>query len=460
MYNEGLFPSSLLTKISAIICVHSRDKHLKDAIKSLVNQSLKPTEYEIIIVNNGSSNKVATVISSFQDVANIRVLQEKNEGLSLARNTGWIAAESDVVAFLDDDAIASPDWLSNILTVFNEGKSISVVGGPVLPIWESSPPKWINESLIGYLSIVDWGSKRIELDEDKWLVGTNIAYKKTHVSECGGFHPGLGRQGNSLGLHEETFLNEKIRAAGYKIVYDPTIVVQHHIQKDRLSEEWFYKVSFEDGRSLFRLDSLENEDFDVAIQGKKEEQLDIADAIIKSVSNEGLTINNACLLLRWIGYSSELFSNKNSYRPVHDSLKKSKEKEKELLDLQKDYKKKSEELASLLQDLEQEKLQLDSTKKELDSTKKELDAINEKLDQRICELDSLQKELAKQARESKKLQTDLSEELRKILQLQNLLHTANDELDHTYQSYSYRLGMALTYVPRAIRRYIRKLQKH
>ncbi|MBV5279757.1 MAG: glycosyltransferase family 2 protein, partial [Actinobacteria bacterium] len=108
--------------ISAIICTHNGARHLAKAIESLIKQSMLEERYEIIIVDNCSSDSTKEVIDNFTTVKNIRYVLESTLGLSFARNAGWHTARGKYVAYLDDDAVASSVWLENILGAFENTK--------------------------------------------------------------------------------------------------------------------------------------------------------------------------------------------------------------------------------------------------------------------------------------------------------------------------------------------------
>src|SRR5262249_15438285 len=167
-------------------------------------------------------------------------------GLSHARNIGTAHARAEVVAFMDDDAIAAPDWAAQILRAFETfaGRA-GVVGGRVLPRWIGARPPWLGDNLLSYLSILDWGEQTRPLRPHEWLVGCNIAFDKQVLSSVGGFSRALGRVGAGLALlsSEEVEVAEKIHRAGRVAVYCPDAVVHHVIDPSRLTRTWFRRRS-------------------------------------------------------------------------------------------------------------------------------------------------------------------------------------------------------------------------
>ena len=228
-------------EVSAIICTHNRAKYLRKAIRSLADQSLRKSLYEIIIIDNGSTdNTKRIVLEELASVSNLRYVYEPVLGLSQARNTGWKNAEGEYVAYLDDDAIAGPQWLEKILLTFNSVKPVpGAVCGKVEPIWEAPRPGWVPDSMLGAFTIVDWSQCPIILNKKQFLPGANFALPIYLIRKVGGFKTKLGRQGNKLLSMEETLLRREIEAMGYYCYYNPQIAVRHHILASRLTQRWF-----------------------------------------------------------------------------------------------------------------------------------------------------------------------------------------------------------------------------
>jgi len=238
--------------ISAIICTHNRPEYLDKAIISLLEQDLPKNKYEILVVDNcsdGSTKKIVTKYSSFE---NIRYLFESNLGLSYARNTGYRNAYGVYIAYLDDDAIASPDWLGRILEAFESViPKPGCVGGKTRPIWETARPSWLADSLLHGLGVIDWSDTPHFLDnlDKEWLVGANFAFPAEILEAIGGFDNHLDRVGKSLLSSGDVFLEKQIMKRGYSCYYHPKISVSHHIMKSRVSQSWFKKRYYWQGVS-------------------------------------------------------------------------------------------------------------------------------------------------------------------------------------------------------------------
>ncbi|HEY9659004.1 MAG TPA: glycosyltransferase family A protein, partial [Allocoleopsis sp.] len=126
-------------QISAIICTYNRETYLGTAIDSLLSQDFA-APFEVIVVDNASTDNTRAVIEtrltrSLPSHLQLHYIYEPVNGLSVARNTGAKAAQSSLLAYLDDDAVASPTWLQAIYTAYQHNEKLAVAGGKVTLLW-------------------------------------------------------------------------------------------------------------------------------------------------------------------------------------------------------------------------------------------------------------------------------------------------------------------------------------
>jgi glycosyltransferase involved in cell wall biosynthesis len=238
-------------EISAIICTRDRSADLARCLRALTRQTLASSLYEVIVVDNGSSDDTPSVAASFCQHANFCYVREEKTGLAIARNTGIGLSSGDIVAFTDDDAEPEASWLQRILARFREHpRDVGIVGGDVIPVWETARPEWLTDDLLRPLSAgLRWSTEPRLLRDGEWLVEVNAAYSKWVLAQIGGFPEHLGRAGEIL-LSGEGGVDRLIRRAGFKLYYDPAILVRHHIPASRLTRAWFRRRSFWQGVSL------------------------------------------------------------------------------------------------------------------------------------------------------------------------------------------------------------------
>ncbi|MBM4065526.1 MAG: glycosyltransferase [Planctomycetes bacterium] len=231
--------------ISVIIPTFNRSEKLILVLEALNNQSLPSHDYEVLVVDNNSNDNtkeaVETSIGKFTRL-NIKYLFEKQQGLNFARNCGVQQAHSNIIAFLDDDAIPHSHWLKMLLDSYRDS-SIGCVGGKIIPSFPGDVklPYWTSNIFNGYFSGFDLGITHIkELTEnDGFPYGANISFKKEAIISAGLFNPALDRRGKNLIAGGETEMCIRLYRGGWKILYNPRAVVHHLISPDRLKRDYF-----------------------------------------------------------------------------------------------------------------------------------------------------------------------------------------------------------------------------
>ncbi|MFX0126145.1 MAG: glycosyltransferase, partial [Candidatus Hodarchaeota archaeon] len=162
--------------ISVIVCTYDNEHLLSFTLESLENQNLPNDLYQVIIVINNSKDTTRQLaIRYVQNNPNFSLINETRQGLSHARNKGWKNALGKFVAFIDDDARASPNWCQKIIDAFeNITPKPTAVGGAIYPLYERKPPKWFSNKF----EIRSWGEKPHFLKGNtmKWgFSGSNMA---------------------------------------------------------------------------------------------------------------------------------------------------------------------------------------------------------------------------------------------------------------------------------------------
>ena len=244
-----------------MVCTHNRAAYLRKALRSLAEQALSPAAFEVVVVDNASTDETPSVVREARDGGmGIVAVHEKRRGLAHARNAGLEASRAPFVAYLDDDAIATPAWLSTLLEVFEEERPVpGCAGGRIDPIWEAPRPAWLSDALLPYLAIIDWMPEPGLLDEPRYLAGANVAFARAALQEVGGFSPDLGRVGTQLLSNEEIAVERRLRRRGYRCYYHPAAAVSHHVPASRLERRWFVRRFYWQGVSDAVLEMLEEE---------------------------------------------------------------------------------------------------------------------------------------------------------------------------------------------------------
>lgn len=240
----------MTVRISAVVCTHNRAGYMAGALRSLERQTLSPDRYEVILVDNASTDGTARIAAGFDGLPGFRYLYEPALGLSRARNTGWRHARGEFVAFLDDDAVADPCWLETILHAFETVRpQPGIVGGRIRLIWENPRPTWLGDELTTVLTALDYGDRPRLLTGRELLFGANMAFPRRLIEAAGGFRTDLDRRGSSLLSNGDSDLYRDIVAHGHPGYYHPEAAVGHHAHAARLTQKWFVRRAFWQGVS-------------------------------------------------------------------------------------------------------------------------------------------------------------------------------------------------------------------
>jgi len=203
----------------------------------LAQQAPNTPPFELIVVDNNSSDATAAVVERFaRDDDRVRYVFESRQGLSHARNAGIDAARASLVAFTDDDVRADPDWVGAIVRAFSTHPDIDMVGGRVLPIWPALPPAWLTRRHWAPLALVDYGEQAftITADQPKCLVGANLACRRALFDTVGVFATDFQRVKDGIGSLEDHEFMLRLWRAGRKALYDPRLTIRAEIQPNRL----------------------------------------------------------------------------------------------------------------------------------------------------------------------------------------------------------------------------------
>jgi glycosyltransferase involved in cell wall biosynthesis len=237
---------------SLCICTYNNYDLLYKCLLSAANQSAPFDEYEIIILDNTPTEIIAESKKEYDKIHNLsktikncRYINMLTNGLSGARNACIEESKSDLIYFVDDDAIPDSNLIRNMVNKF-KNPSIGVVGGKIIPDWQiAERPKWLSDEQLGQLSMADFSEKDVLLDEYEkpiWLVGANICFRLNALKEIGGFGTHLGRKGETGTLlsGEEDQAVRQIREK-YSALYTPDCIVNHIVDPSRLNQSWFVK---------------------------------------------------------------------------------------------------------------------------------------------------------------------------------------------------------------------------
>jgi len=238
---------TLALEISVIICAYTEERweELLASVESVQKQTLPP--YEIIVVIDHNKTLHQRAYQTLKDI----VVVENHEvrGLSGARNSGLALARGGVIAFIDEDATASSDWLKTLYVNYQD-KTVLGVGGQIRPDWQMGRPAWFPEEFDWVVGCTYQGLPK-QTAPVRNLIGCNMSFRREVFSTVGGFRNGIGRVGILPVGCEETELC--IRARQFwpdrNFIYDPKATVLHRVPSKRSTFSYFFSRCYSEGIS-------------------------------------------------------------------------------------------------------------------------------------------------------------------------------------------------------------------
>lgn len=233
--------------VSVVICSYTEDRWdmLMSAVESARHQTVRPAQTIVVVDYNTDLYK--RLIFTMSDVVIVENTGPK--GLSGARNSGVAAATTGIVAFLDDDAQAAPDWLERLTALYDD-PDVLAVGGRAEPAWEAGRPGYFAEELDWIVGCSYRGLPKVAA-EVRNVIGANMSFRSEVLTGVGGFNTALGRQNTlPLGCEEtEICIRAVIGSPGSRIVYEPEALVKHFVPADRGTLKYMLQRSWSEGIS-------------------------------------------------------------------------------------------------------------------------------------------------------------------------------------------------------------------
>lgn len=245
--------------LSVIIPTRNRSELLAQALESLTRQTLPLAEFEVVVVDNGSTDRTAEVVEGFRnDLPLLRYVHEARPGLHAGRHSGMNAARGDILTFADDDIEALPSWAASIVKAFAD-PSVALVGGNNLPLFVEPPPRWLRAlwrrrtaeggRAVPPLSILELpGGARPFSPMRVW--GCNFSVRREVLLAAGGFHPdGMPPELIRFRGDGETHVSRYVVGARLKCLFVPGASVYHKVTPERMTFAYFRQRGYNQGIS-------------------------------------------------------------------------------------------------------------------------------------------------------------------------------------------------------------------
>lgn len=250
--------------VSVVLSTVNRAPLLGAALDSLLDQRSGAASYEVVVVDNNSTDDTRALVTGRQPRSGgrLRYVFERQPGLSHARNAGIAAASGDVVAFTDDDVRVAANWIEAIEHAFDAHPDVDCLGGRTLPVWPSDPPAWLTPlHWVGPLALQDYGDEPLVVDarHARCLAGANVAFRRRVFSRIGLFSPEYPRS-------QDTEFMLRFWRAGGRALYVPAMTVHAAVQPERLTKAYHRRWHTRVGQSNARMRIEELTDTDGAIR--------------------------------------------------------------------------------------------------------------------------------------------------------------------------------------------------
>ncbi len=243
-------------KVSVVVCTYDVGRYgcFAETVESALSQTHELLE--VVIIVDGNPEIHDRVCADFGERENVLVhLNEENRGISYSRTKGSKLASGDVVAMIDDDAVAESDWIEQLVRVYEEMDAVAV-GGTVKPDWVTEKPDFFPEEFYWLVGCDERGFGK-HMEELRNTYGSNISFKRDVFLSIGGYDENTGRQGDKhIQAHEAPVCIRMRERYGKGVVYNTNAVVHHKLFDYRGDFRWLVFRSFWQGYSKRVMDLL------------------------------------------------------------------------------------------------------------------------------------------------------------------------------------------------------------
>ena len=239
-------------QLSIIICSYNRANYIGEALTALYHQTASLDQFEVFIIDNNSTDNTPNVFQQWRSEhpdGKFEYSTENKQGASFARNTGARLASTPWLCFIDDDAIASPNYVENVIKHTQDQPFIVGFGGKIIPKYIPTEPKLMSYYVSSLVGNFDYAPTACAFENGKYPLESNMIVAKKVFDQVGGFNeaiPGVVGTLRIGGEGKELFY--KIMALDHTIYYEPNIMVHHVVEVSKLTPEYLYRVASGIGR--------------------------------------------------------------------------------------------------------------------------------------------------------------------------------------------------------------------
>ena len=238
--------------LSIVICSYNRASYITGALDSLYESTEHLKDFEVVFVDNNSTDNSLQIANDWRithPLGNFIFSSETKQGASFARNTGAKLATGKWLCFMDDDAVAFPDFVQNILKHIHTFPERVGFGGRIIPKYIPAEPAWMSYYVSSMVGHFHYSETYAPFKNGKYPLESNMIVRKDVYDQVGGFNEALpGVVGTVRIGGEGKALFYSIMELGHTIYYDPSIVVHHIVETKKLTPTYLYNVASGMGR--------------------------------------------------------------------------------------------------------------------------------------------------------------------------------------------------------------------
>ena len=247
-------------KITVAICTWNRSRLLRQTLDHIAQMQIPDgTQWELVIVDNRSTDDTRAVIETFNDRLPVQYVYESEQGHSASRNCAVDHATGDYIIWTDNDVIVDRGWLAAYADGFLRHPQAGYFGGKIVPVFESENPAWLDAMWDTCRAVYAWrdlGDDEMQLASGDFPYGANFAIR-SDLQRRFRFDISRGRNAHGMIGDDEIQVLRQIAAAGHHGIWLPHAKVQHFISDDRATPQFVQQYFVGQGHTNIRQGKVE-----------------------------------------------------------------------------------------------------------------------------------------------------------------------------------------------------------
>jgi glycosyltransferase involved in cell wall biosynthesis len=239
--------------LTVLLATRNRARILRDVLESYSHLRQPLRGWKLVVVDNGSTDQTAQVVTSFIGRLPLQFLVEPKVGKNFALNTGIELLDGDLTVFTDDDTFPNSDWLVELRRAADAQPVYSMFGGVIVPRWEVPPPAWVRWVNQGAAYTLTHPSLKEGPIAPTLVFGPNMAVRADVFRSGIRFDPAIGPRGACYPMGSETELALRLAKLGHQAWHVKGAIVEHFIRVEQLKKKWIWGRAIRFGRGKYRM---------------------------------------------------------------------------------------------------------------------------------------------------------------------------------------------------------------